>query len=534
MSPHMRINVLHGWDNWDKIIAAGLVVIVVGCLCGSAGKYFSDGSIASLVWEVVLCILVGIFSGLWISERARRRRDTVMRCNIRDEEGFVSVGTARPLRDTRCFSAHVPLPGAGPPLPESPEDHVLTRQESAGFTASQCVTVTKAAPAHYKRLHPLGQSSTPGVTLHAVISSTGELLAVKTMEAKTKKMLDQLNKEVKILEKLHHPHVVSFVEMRSEGLQASLYEELGDQGTLRELLNNLGSLPVWGLKFFGKQIAEGVAYLHSQDILHRDLKADNILLFARGVVKIADFGEACTVEETTVPPMQEKRANLHGSAFWMAPEAIEEGRYDKSSDVWSLGATLHEMATGRPPFVNETKLTGSTDAVFYVSKKLERKELPHFEANEFGDLLRRMLVYEQGKRLTAEDVALDGWFVPDGDDAYDDSISDKPSQVSMSTSTSVSFAKKSPDDKRRQLMYNAKKMELSNSRHRAFPRTGTAHSVASTTGAESSTYTEDGEVVDVTHTTLAIAMRLLMRIRGPSKANAISLSALVSRGTPHP
>eukprot|EP01064_Diplonema_japonicum_P015205 TRINITY_DN22968_c0_g1_i1.p1 TRINITY_DN22968_c0_g1~~TRINITY_DN22968_c0_g1_i1.p1 ORF type:complete len:541 (+),score=81.47 TRINITY_DN22968_c0_g1_i1:55-1677(+) len=540
----MSLTRLHTWVFQDKALGFSLFVAVLGGVGGSVGRYIAEGGYAGLVWEVFLCLLCGAFAWMWLSENVQRRQDAVIQCEIKEDKrniSFIGIGGehAQPVTDAQESLLH---------------DLSLARQESVGVTASQ-TTGMKVTPLHvqYKKLHPIGTSSTPGVTLHAVMSSAGEILAMKTLEAKNKKMFDKLQKEIEILQNLSHPHVVTLLDVRTDQSHTCMYEELGDQGTLRDLINNIGSVPVWGLKLFGKQIAEGVAYLHSQDILHRDLKADNILLFARGCIKIADFGEACSVEELAIPqlvddkPASRNQDKLHGSAFWMAPEVLQDGRYDKSSDVWSLAATLHEMATGKPPYAEtQKKVEGSLEVLFALSKKAEMKEVPVTEQTEFGDLLKKMFVFEQDERITADEVAKDGWFVPDdleGDYLIDDGLSDKPSHVSMSTSASISFTRKSPDDRRRLLMYHSRKIsEPSSLRSSLRERNvvqasllargaNVAHSVASTAGVETSTTFTEDEVVDVSHTTLLIALRLLKRTRG---GTGVTLSTVVARGTLHP
>jgi serine/threonine protein kinase len=95
---------------------------------------------------------------------------------------------------------------------------------------------------------------------------------------------------------------------------------------------------------YTKQILEGLEYLHVNNIVHRDIKGSNVLVDRNGVCKLADFGNSkrlyCTKNDN----------QIKGTAHWMAPEVIKQLKYGRFSDIWSLGCTIIEMATGSPPW----------------------------------------------------------------------------------------------------------------------------------------------------------------------------------------
>lgn len=113
-------------------------------------------------------------------------------------------------------------------------------------------------------------------------------------------------------------------------------------GSVKDLLA-FSALPEPAIAWITLGAVEGLAYLHSIQIMHRDVKAANILLTETGEPKIADFGVSEHVSHEV------SKHTMVGTPFWMAPEVIEGGQYDTAADIWSLGITIVEMAEREPP-----------------------------------------------------------------------------------------------------------------------------------------------------------------------------------------
>jgi len=136
-------------------------------------------------------------------------------------------------------------------------------------------------------------------------------------------------------------------------------EERSDDCLFRTLLwirlacpitNNLArqddqSLPAKTVQSIAYQLVQSLYYLHSHRVIHRDMKPQNILLSANGVVKLCDFGFARTMSSNTIV-----LTSIKGTPLYMSPELVKEQPYDHTADLWSLGVILYELFVGQPPF----------------------------------------------------------------------------------------------------------------------------------------------------------------------------------------
>lgn len=200
--------------------------------------------------------------------------------------------------------------------------------------------------------------------------------------------------EVKILLKLNrHPNVVKLFETFETGRHILLVMELCAGGDLLNYVRKRKKLDEIAAKYLFKQLIEGLGYLHSKNVLHRDIKLDNILLDGKGMVKIADFGVSKEVKPDEI--MREQC----GTPAYIAPEIIKDRGYTGfKADLWSAGVVLYAMLYGTVPF----KANNMQDLhKLILTAKYNLKD----EISEPAkDLLRALLEPDPIKRLTIRQV----------------------------------------------------------------------------------------------------------------------------------
>ncbi|KAL7419201.1 mitogen-activated protein kinase kinase kinase [Cryptotrichosporon argae] len=193
--------------------------------------------------------------------------------------------------------------------------------------------------------------------------NSGDMIAVKQVEmpaterdrqdSRQMSMVDALKSEISLLKDLYHPNIVAYLGFEASPEYLSIFLEYVPGGTIASIYRtpNQARFEEQLVKFFTEQILDGLAYLHRRNIWHRDLKGDNILVDAKGVCKISDFG--ISKQTADVYDSFGQATNMKGSVFWMAPEVIHsqnERTYSGKVDIWSLGCVVLEMWSGERPW----------------------------------------------------------------------------------------------------------------------------------------------------------------------------------------
>jgi serine/threonine protein kinase len=140
------------------------------------------------------------------------------------------------------------------------------------------------------------------------------------------------------------------------------------------------------IRIFTRQIVEGVAYLHAMGIIHRDIKGANVLVTEHGVPKLADFGCSKQLPQITTTSLEESLRSIRGSIPWMAPEVVKQTGHGFKADIWSIGATVIEMATGKHPWPASTN---SLSAMYAIATTKTSPPIPAHLSTEAKEFLQR-------------------------------------------------------------------------------------------------------------------------------------------------
>lgn len=244
-------------------------------------------------------------------------------------------------------------------------------------------------------------------TVFQGLTNGAQLIAVKEVYFNQNKDVDiqkqRLENEIEILKGLSHPNIVKFQGTCALDDKVQIFMNFVAGGTLSSLMDNFGPLSESVHKRFTQQMMSAVAYIHSKGVVHRDIKGANILIEPRGTIKLIDFG--CSREMSLSRNGDGKDSSLmkslRGTPFWMAPEVIRGTGCNHKSDIWSVGCTVIEMATGRPPW---SDVYDNTTAVMFAigSGNVPDPILPDDTSKEARDFVKECITRKMEDRPSAD------------------------------------------------------------------------------------------------------------------------------------
>ncbi|KAJ9467509.1 Mitogen-activated protein kinase kinase kinase ANP1 [Diplonema papillatum] len=257
-------------------------------------------------------------------------------------------------------------------------------------------------------------------------------MAVKTIQFGTKDAdvqhrIAMLANEIAVMKVLQHPNIVAYYFTERSGNAMNIFMEYVPGGSLLQLLKQFGPLGDVVASAYTEQILLGLAYLHRQGVVHRDIKCANILLTTEGLCKLADFGSAVQLS------VVKQDSALRGTPVWMAPEVLMEQPHDWRCDIWSLGCTVMEMFTASLPFAHYNK---SPLATLQAIVK-DRLRLPDMLSKASKSFLTTCLVKKPELRPSAEDLIPHPWVQQDIDAIALNNKSDTMSCTSKLSRTST-------------------------------------------------------------------------------------------------
>ncbi|PON44174.1 Serine/threonine protein kinase [Trema orientale] len=221
-------------------------------------------------------------------------------------------------------------------------------------------------------------------------SENGDMCAMKEVtlfsdDAKSKESAKQLMQEISLLSRLRHQNIVQYYGSETVGDKLYIYLEYVSGGSIYKLLQDYGQFGELAIRSYTQQILSGLAYLHTKNTLHRDIKGANILVDPNGRVKLADFGMAKHITGQSCP------LSFKGSPYWMAPEVIKNSNgCNLAVDIWSLGCTVLEMATTKPPW-SQYEGVSTVAAMFKIGNSKELPAIPDHLSQDGKDFVWQCL-----------------------------------------------------------------------------------------------------------------------------------------------
>ncbi|KAF4563104.1 camp-dependent protein kinase catalytic subunit [Pleurotus pulmonarius] len=218
-------------------------------------------------------------------------------------------------------------------LPEEPMQPRLVKKTRGSYKLADFVIQRTLGTGSFGRVHLV--QSKHNLRFYAIKVLNKEKVVKMKQEAHT-------NNEQHILECIQHPFIVNLWGTFQDCTNLYMVMDFVPGGELFTLLRRSNRFPDPVAKFYAAEVAMALDYLHSLDIIYRDLKPENILLNIDGHIKVADFGFAKSCDTTTW--------TLCGTPDYLAPEIIQQQRYNKSVDWYALGILIFEMLSGLPPY----------------------------------------------------------------------------------------------------------------------------------------------------------------------------------------
>ncbi|RKP21182.1 protein kinase [Rozella allomycis CSF55] len=241
----------------------------------------------------------------------------------------------------------------------------------------------------------IGQGASGSVYV-ARSEATGKRVAIKKIDLKEQPKKNLSVNEIITMKACRHENIINMFETYLVNQILWIVMEYMDAGSLTDLIDSQSQLTEPEISTICFETLKGLEYLHSRNIIHRDIKSDNILLDQDGNIKLTDFGFCAQLSAEKA-----KRQTLVGTPYWMSPEVVRQQKYGAKVDIWSLGIMAIEMLEGEPPYLDEEPLK----ALYMIASNGKPKLRDSSRPSElFRSFLDACLTVDVSKRPNATEL----------------------------------------------------------------------------------------------------------------------------------